>query len=81
MKYSPPCDRLSGGRRLRRRGGFLQKTAAALFVEAIAVALDGDDVAVVEQAIEDGRDDDRISEDRAPFPDGPVRRTSTAPRS
>ena len=55
-----------------RRSGLLQKPAAPLFAEAVAVAPDGDDVAVVQQAIEDPGRDDRVPEDAAPFADGAV---------
>lgn len=50
----------------------MQKAAATLFAESIAVSADGDDVAVVKQPIEDRRGDDGITEDRAPFSDGAV---------
>ena len=55
-----------------RRSGLLQKAGAALFAQAVAVAADGDDVAVVKQAVEDGGGHDRIAEDLAPFADGAV---------
>ena len=55
-----------------RRSGLLQKATATLFAEPIAVSADGDDVAVVEQSIEDGGRDDGIAKDRAPFSHGPV---------
>ncbi len=56
-----------------RRSGLLQKGAPVLFATAVALAADGDDVAVVEHSVEDGGSDHRIAEDRAPLPDGPVR--------
>ena len=55
-----------------RCGGLLQKTAAALFTEAVAVAPDGDDVTVVKQRIKYGRRHHGVSEDGAPFSDSPI---------
>ena len=57
----------------KRRSGLLQKAAPTLFVQAVALAADSDDVAVVEHSVEDGGGDHRVAEDRAPLPDGPVR--------
>ena len=56
-----------------RRAGLLQKAGAALFAQAVAVAADGDDVAVVQQPVEDRGGDHRIAEDGAPLADRPVR--------
>jgi hypothetical protein len=45
-----------------RRSGLMQKPAAALFAEAVAVAPDGDPVAVVEQSVVDrGGDQTAVS--------------------
>ena len=43
-----------------------------LLAKPIAVATDGDDVTVMQQAIEDGCRRDRIAEDAAPLADGPI---------
>ena len=59
---------------MKRRSGFLQKAAATLFTEPVAVAPDRDDVAVVEKAIEDGGSHHGVAEHGAPFPDGSVGR-------
>lgn len=45
-----------------------------LLAQAITVAADGDDMAVVEQSVKDRRSDDRIAEDGTPFADGAVAR-------
>ncbi len=59
-----PRLRHSGDGWLKRRSGLLQKPAAALFAKSIAVAADGDDMAVVKQPIENGRRHDGIPEHR-----------------
>jgi len=59
---------------LRRRSGLLHRPAPALFAQPIAFALDGDDVAVVKQAIEDGGGHHRVAEHGVPFADRPVGR-------
>src|ERR671922_2177813 len=56
------------------RSGLLQKAAAALGFEPIAIAADSDDVAVVEQPVEDRGRHHRIGEHHAPFADAAVRR-------
>ena len=63
----------SGRCGLRRRSGLLQKAAATLFAEPVAVAPDRDDVTVVEQAVEDGGRYYGVAEHGAPFADGAVR--------
>lgn len=50
-----------------RHFGFGEKAGAAFLAEPVAVATDREDVAVVEQPIEDRGRDDRIAEDGAPF--------------
>jgi hypothetical protein len=49
------------------RTGVPQKPAAALFLQTIAVTPDGDDVAVVQQAVENGSGHQGITEYRSPF--------------
>ena len=44
------------------RAGLVHKASPALFAETVAVAADGDDVAVVEPSIQDGRGDHRLPE-------------------
>src|SRR5215213_3589359 len=44
-----------------RRAGLLQKAGAALAAQAVAVAADGDDVAVVQQPVEQGRGHLRVA--------------------
>ena len=51
----------------------MQKAAASLFAKTVAVAADGDDVAVVKQPIEDRGSHDGVAEDRAPFADRAIR--------
>ncbi len=41
---------------------FLQKAAATLFAQSVAVTSDGDDVAVVKQTVQDGCRDNRVAE-------------------
>jgi hypothetical protein len=60
------------------RSGLLQKATAPLFAEAVAVAPDGDDVAVVEQPVEDRCGDDWIAQDLAPFANRAVGRDEHA---
>jgi hypothetical protein len=51
--------------------GLPQKAGPALFAQAVAVAADGDDLAVVQQSVEDRGGDDRIAhgtQSRAPRP-------------
>jgi hypothetical protein len=50
----------------------LDESGLSLLAEAIAIASDGEDVAMVEQAVEDRGGDDGIVEDGAPFGDRPV---------
>jgi hypothetical protein len=54
------------------RSGRLQKAGAALLAQSVAVAADGEDVAVVEQAVEDGGGHPRIAKDLAPLADGAI---------
>ncbi len=42
-------------------------------LEPVAGAVDGDDVAVVEEPVEDGGGEDFVTEDLAPFAEGLVR--------
>ena len=58
--------------REKRRSGLLQKAAATLFAEAVAIPADGYDVAVVKEPVEDGRGNDGITEYVAPFADRAV---------
>ena len=58
---------VTGGRRF-------DEAAVALGAEPGAVAADGQDVAVMEQSVEDRGRDDRIGEHRAPLGHAPVRR-------
>ena len=62
----------SGGCALRRRCR-LEQPAAALLAQSVAVAANGQHVAVVQEAIEDCGRDHRVDEHRAPFAHGPVR--------
>jgi hypothetical protein len=55
------------------RAGLLQKASPALFTQPVAIATDGDDLAVVEQPVEDHGGDDRIAEHGSPLADGAVR--------
>jgi hypothetical protein len=48
---------------------WLDQPGAAFLPQAVAVAADGQDVAVVEKPVEDGGGDDGIAEDLAPFAD------------
>lgn len=50
----------------------LDQAGAALLAQPIAVAADGDDVAVVEEPVEDGGGGHWIAENRAPFAHGAV---------
>lgn len=45
---------------------------ATLVFEAVAITTDGDDVAVVQHAVEDGGGGDRVTKDHAPFRYGAV---------
>jgi hypothetical protein len=54
-------------------GGGLDQPGSAFLAQAIAVAADGDYLAVMEQPVEDGGGDDRIAEDGAPFADRAIR--------
>ena len=45
---------------------------ATLVFEAVAITADGDDVAVVQHAVEDGGGGDRVAKDHAPFGYGAV---------
>src|SRR5207248_44650 len=56
----------SGVGRCRQCSG-LDQAGAPLLAQPVTVAADGDDMAVVEQAVEDGSRHDRIAEDGAPF--------------
>jgi hypothetical protein len=49
-----------------------QEARATLLPEAVGLAADGEDVAVVEQAVEDRGGDDGVAEDVAPFADAPA---------
>src|SRR3546814_744335 len=60
------------GSRALLLGGGLHQAGTALLAQPIAVAADGDDLAVVQQAIEDRGGDDGIAEHAAPFPDRAV---------
>ena len=64
-------DGTQGGGADRRpvTGGRLDEAALALGAEPVAVAADGQHVAVVQQPVEDGGRDHRIGEHRAPFGD------------
>jgi hypothetical protein len=57
---------------LRVENGGLDETRTTLLAQAIAVAADGDDVAVMKQPIEDGGGDDGIAEDGTPLADRAV---------
>jgi hypothetical protein len=65
---------VSGGRRL-------DEAALALDTQPIAVAADGQHVAVVKEPVEDRGGHNRIGEHRAPFGHVPVRVISIAPVS
>jgi hypothetical protein len=49
------------------RSGLLQKTTAAFGTQTIAVATDGDDVAMVQQPVQNGCGDDGVAKNRAPL--------------
>ncbi len=53
--------------------GRRQESSASLFFEPRALAADGDDVAVMQQAVEDRGRDDGIAEDLTLLADGPIR--------
>jgi hypothetical protein len=54
---------------LRTERRALDEPGAALLAQAEAVAADGKDVAVVQEAVENGRRDHRIAEHAPPFAD------------
>ena len=47
---------------------FAEQTGQAFFAQPIALAFDGNDVAVVEQPVQDGRGQDVVAEHLAPVP-------------
>lgn len=49
-----------------------QDTGPPFLLEAITFPPDGDDVAMVKQAIQDGRGGHRVAENHIPFADRPV---------
>jgi hypothetical protein len=56
-------------RRSRFEGFRLDQAGAGFLAQPIAVATDGQDVAVVQQSVEDGSGHDRVAEDLASFAD------------
>src|SRR5918996_909469 len=67
-----------GRRQLVRLARRLEQAGAALLAQPIAVAADGDDVAVMEEAVEDRRRHHRIAEHRPPLADRTVARDQHA---
>ena len=53
--------------------GILHKSAAAFLAQPVAVATDGDHLAVVQEPVEDGGGHHRVSEHRVPLADAAVR--------
>ncbi len=65
-------DKPGSRERLLVQLGRLDEAGAALFAQPVAVAADGDDLAVVQEAVEDRGCDDGVAEHGAPFADRAV---------